>query len=79
MPIFHIHLFNDDNVIDEAGQQFADVAEARAEAVRSGREIIAEHVIHGRPIHLDHHLVLQDDQGRRLETIYFRDVVTFDG
>ncbi|WP_249902417.1 hypothetical protein [Sphingobium sp. Ndbn-10] len=57
MPIFHIHLFNDDNVIDEAGQQFADVAEARAEAIRSGREIIAEHVIHGRPVNLDHHLV----------------------
>jgi len=77
MPIFHIHLFNDDDVIDEAGQQFAGLAEARAEAIRSGREIIAEHIIQGRPINLNHHLVVQDDQGRKLDTIYFRDVVTF--
>ncbi|KEQ53461.1 DUF6894 family protein [Sphingobium chlorophenolicum] len=79
MPIFHIHLHNDEDVIDEAGQEFADAASAKAHAVRSGREIIAEHVLYGRPINLNHRLVVEDNRRQRLETVYFRDLLNIDG
>ncbi|HUD93365.1 DUF6894 family protein [Sphingobium sp.] len=79
MPIFHIHLFNDEDIIDDDGQEFADAAAAKAHAVRSGREIVAEHVLFGRRINLAHRLVIEDDQRQLLETVYFRDVLDFDG
>lgn len=79
MPIFHIHLYNDAEVPDEAGHEFRDVAAAKDEAVRSGREIIAEHILQGRPINPEHRLVVEDADGRPLATIFFRELISFDG
>ncbi|WP_022681729.1 DUF6894 family protein [Sphingobium bisphenolivorans] len=79
MPIFHIHLFNDAEVLDESGQEFRDADAARDEAVRSGREIIAEHILQGRPINPEHHLIVEDAQGQRLAKILFGELICFDG
>ena len=60
MTVYHLNLFNDDDVWDEEGQDFADLDAAEREAVRNARDVIAEHVRHGMPIDLNHRLEIVD-------------------
>ncbi len=77
MARFHIHLFNDADIWDEEGQLFPDLDAAEREAVRSARDVIAEHVRSGRIIRLDHRVEITDEGGVRLKTITFGQVVRF--
>jgi hypothetical protein len=77
MARFHFHLFNDDDVWDEEGQELPDLAAAEAEAVRAARDVIAHHVLSGRPICLDHRMEIMDDRGTVLRIVYFSQAVTF--
>lgn len=76
MPHYFLHLHNDVEIPDDTGRDFRDLAAAKEEAIRSGREIIAEHVKLGRPIHLDHHIDIADGDGRIFAAIPFREIVT---
>ncbi len=77
MAKFHIHLFNDADIWDEEGQLFPDLAAAEKEAIRSARDVIAEHIRSGRTIHLNHRVEITDAQGVTLRTIAFEQVVQF--
>lgn len=77
MARYHIHLFNDDDIWDEEGQLFPNLAAAEKEAVRSARDVIAEHIRSGRTIHLDHRMEITDADGVMLKTIAFEQVVRF--
>jgi hypothetical protein len=76
MPHYHLHLFNDIDVLDETGAEYADLAAAKDVAIRAGREIMAEHVKLGRPIQLSHHLDIADDRGKVLAVIPFGEIIT---
>jgi hypothetical protein len=51
MPLFQLELVHDNNLIAEIGepQEFADLAEAREEAVKDLREVAAEYTKNGKP------------------------------
>lgn len=74
---YHLNLFNDSDIWDEEGHLFADLATAETEAIRSMRDVIAEHVRSGRIIHLDHRIEITDNQGVVLKIITFGQVVQF--
>ncbi|MDK2768332.1 MAG: hypothetical protein KYX69_11510 [Sphingomonas sp.] len=76
MPRFHLHLFNDIDVPDEDGSDYPDLATARAEAIRSARAMMAEHLLAGRSIALGHRINVADEQGKVLASIPFRELIT---
>ena len=77
MACFHIHLFNDNDVIDEEGHMLPDLAAAEVEAMRTARDVIAEHVVAGRVINLDHRVEITDADGIVLKIIRFSEAVRF--
>ncbi|MFD1107349.1 DUF6894 family protein [Sphingobium olei] len=76
MERYHINLFNDADILDEEGQEFVDLAAAHAEAMRSAREVIADHVMNGRPIDLRHRMEITDNAGKLLDMIRFGDAIS---
>lgn len=76
MPHYYLHLHNDAEVPDETGRDFRDFTAAKDEAIRSGRDIIAEHVKLGRPIRLAHHIDVADRDGKIFAAIPFREIIT---
>ena len=48
MPRFFISLVNGENVIDEEGREFADLAAARRGALKAAGEIVADEMAQGR-------------------------------
>lgn len=77
MTVYHLHLFNDDDVLDEEGQEFADLDMAEREAIRNARDVIAEHVRHGHPINLNHRVEITDANGTILKVVQFGECVCF--
>ena len=76
MPRYFLNVYNDANVLDEEGMEFPDLAAAKCEAIRGAREMMADHVVEGRPIKLDHHIEIADESGTVLAKIPFRELVT---
>lgn len=76
MARFHLNLFNDLDVMDEEGIELPDLAAARDHSIAAARALMAEHVVMGRPIKLDHRIEVADHAGRVLATIPFREVIT---
>lgn len=56
-------------VIDPVGTEFESFAEARAEAIESAREIMADWLNDGQAIHSDCFIEITDDQQRLLDSI----------
>jgi hypothetical protein len=75
MPIFKINLYIDLTVTDEGGREFASLSEAKEDAVRTGREITAEHVARGQPVNLTHRLEVVDEAGMVVARVCFRNLV----
>jgi hypothetical protein len=75
MPRYKINLFNDLTVPDDDGRDFAGLSEAKEEAARTGREILAEHVLLCQPINLAHRLEVVDASGSIAAIVYFRDLI----
>jgi hypothetical protein len=75
IPIFKINLYNDLTVTDEGGREFASLSEAKEDAVRTGRGIMAEHVALGQPVNLTHRLEVVDEAGTVVEKVCFGDLV----
>lgn len=76
MPHYHLNLFNSADTYDEEGRDLKDLAAAKDEAIRSSRDLMAEHVKAGEPIDLGHYIEVADDEGKVLVTIDFRELIT---
>lgn len=75
MPTYFLHLVDHgERIEDQEGQQFPSLLAARAEAIRSAREMMAESLVHLEP--LDHkHIEVCDETGQLLEVVQFRAVL----
>lgn len=62
---------------DPEGAEFQDVETARAEAVRSARELLSQRVLNGEVID-GQSFDLTDESGAVVDTVKFRDVLLLD-
>lgn len=76
MPRYYLNIYNDADVLDEEGMEFPDLAAAKQEAIRGARGMMADHLLEGRPITLDHRIEIADANGTVLVKIPFRELVT---
>lgn len=76
MPRFYFNLFNDVDAPDPEGEEHRDLAAAKAAAITAGREMMAAHLIAGRPIHLHHRIEVADETGKPLAVTPFREIIT---
>jgi hypothetical protein len=75
MGRFYFHLaVGNQRIPDEEGEDLPNASEARREAVRSAREILAAAIRHGQPRAPDA-IVIADDAGRTLDTIRLASVL----
>ncbi|MDT8760533.1 hypothetical protein MZO42_17670 [Sphingomonas psychrotolerans] len=44
MPRYFLNIYNDEDVLDEDGTDFPDLAAAKQEAIRGARGMMADHV-----------------------------------
>jgi hypothetical protein len=77
MPRYFFNLMNLDEVRDCEGMVLGSAAEARDEAIRSARDIMAEEVRHGR-LPLSHRIEVADEQGQPILAVPFREAVTIE-
>ena len=76
MPRFHLKIFNGaGEAPDEEGQELANLAAARAEAIRGIRSLLAAELSEGK-IDLGGRIEITDRDDRILQTIAFREAVT---
>jgi len=76
MPRYYFHLHDDGEALDEEGREFADTDAARAEAIRSVRDLMAEDVKQGK-LTLSHWIGVHDQSGHRVFSVRFREAVEF--
>jgi len=76
MPRLHLNIYNDSIAIDEDGAEYKDLAAAKRAAIDGARALMAEHVLHGRPITLSHRIEIADETGKPLATLPFREMIT---
>jgi uncharacterized protein YnzC (UPF0291/DUF896 family) len=74
MPRFYFHLKNGGTVCDEDGMTFDTVEEARQEALRSAREIMADEVKQGSLTLVDR-IEIVDDGGNPVTVVTFADAL----
>lgn len=74
VPRNFFHLFNDQTAIDREGRDLPNDAAALHEGAREARNMAAQSVRDGHLI-LDHRIEVTCADGRKLATVYFRDVV----
>lgn len=79
LPRYFTHLYNSEFLCDEIGEEFADLAEARVAARRSASELIAEHIVQGIVVDLDHRLEVIDEDGRTVIVLPFAQLFRGDG
>lgn len=66
MPRFYLHLFNHEDVPDEEGIERDGLAEAKATAIVGARNLMAESVIAGQELDLNHRIDIADEHGKVL-------------
>ena len=76
MERYHLNLFNDVDTMDEEGESFVDLAQAKENAIASARALMAEHLLAGKLIRLWHRIGITDDAGNVVSTLPFRELVT---
>jgi hypothetical protein len=76
VPRFYFHLRNDMDVPDEEGREFPDLDAARASALDLGRFEVSEMVKTEGRVVLHHRIDIEDEQGRMLDSVPFRDVLS---
>jgi hypothetical protein len=75
MPQFYFHLLNDMDVPDREGKDLPSVDAAREMAICEAQKLIGHKIIEQARINLNHRIVIEDEEGRALDTVWFRDVV----
>ena len=77
MPRYYLHLRQGQTLHrDPEGAEFVDLEEARGEAVRSARELVAAAVLENEPVRGQ--MEVADGEGQILATILLRDVITIE-
>ena len=76
MPRLYVNFFNDADVPDEEGQEFADLGAAKLVAIAGARELMAEHIRAGKAVTLSHRIEIADQTGKVLAVLPFRELVT---
>ena len=76
MPRYYIHIHDGADMIDSDGMELRDLAQAKHEAIRGARSMMAEHLVAGRPLQLFHRIEIADESGKVLAVIPFRELVT---
>ncbi|EPE96448.1 DUF6894 family protein [Rhizobium grahamii] len=76
--LYYFNLCSDDWIdIDQQGVDLPTLEDARREADRAAREMVAELVLENRRID-GLRFEIADQDGNRLETVRFRDVIRFE-
>ncbi|MBB3318255.1 MULTISPECIES: hypothetical protein [unclassified Rhizobium] len=76
--LYYFNLCSDDGIdLDQQGLDLPTLDDARREANRAAREMVAELVLEDRKID-GMRFEIADHAGNRVETIYFRDVIRFE-
>ena len=79
MPRYYFHLYNEVDAPDEEGKEFPDIDSALETARDNARFTFAQTVRDEGRANLDHRIDIEDEQGRVLETVWFRDAVKIEG
>ena len=79
MPKYYFHLHNDIDAPDEEGKELPDLDAAREVARDNARFTFAQTVMDEGHGSLEHRIDIEDEQGRVLDTVWFRDVVKIEG
>jgi hypothetical protein len=79
VPRFYLHLRNDLDVPDDEGVELPDLEAARARAIANARFTLAQTAMDEGKINFTHRIDIEDEQGRILDTVWFRDVVQVEG
>lgn len=75
MPLYYLHIYNDEVTEDEEGTELVDDQAALARATAEARNLASESVkMHGHLI-LSHRLDVVDGDGRLVGSVSFGDVV----
>ena len=75
MPRFFFHLYDDFDAPDDEGVQMADLATARIYALHLARFTAGQTMKDHGSFVGDHRIEIENDEGRVLGTVYFRDAV----
>jgi hypothetical protein len=76
MRRYFFHLHNDQTTLDEEGSELPDDSAAIEWAKREVRYMAAASVKDYAHIVLHHRIVVEDEDGREVGTVHFRDVVS---
>ena len=79
MPRYFFHLYNDEILHDDVGQDFAGAGAARAGALLGISELIAEHLAQNKSVELSHRIEIADHCGAIVDRIVFGDLFTCRG
>jgi len=76
MPVFYLHISDGDELIrDPEGAYFHDLDAARAEAIHSARELMADSIVSEGRIGVERSMEVSDELGVRLLIVPFRETV----
>jgi len=78
VPCFHLNIRDGFDVVDEEGQEFASLDDARRAAVASARDLMAADIRSGL-LSLDERIEITDPAGAILATVCFRDAIRVRG
>ncbi|HEV2866993.1 MAG TPA: hypothetical protein VGX37_10805 [Allosphingosinicella sp.] len=75
VPRYYFHVYNDETVLDEEGQEFPDATAAHNCAVKEARVLMTESVMKGHIV-LSHHIRIEDADGAHVGNVTFGEAVT---
>jgi hypothetical protein len=75
VPRFYFHVLDDLDTDDPEGAELPDIDAARGRAVTAARVLMCETLTREGRITLHHRIDIEDDQGQRVDSVLFRDVV----
>jgi hypothetical protein len=75
MQRFYFHLHNDVDAPDDEGKELPDIDAARAYAEANAVDLMAATLKEKGRLNLGHHIDIEDEHGKVLATVRFRDVV----
>jgi hypothetical protein len=75
MPMYYFHLYNDEVIMDDQGQELPDGEAAHVVAQANAREMACAEVMAG-SLNLTHRIDVADESGDVFSTVRFGDIVT---
>lgn len=75
MPRYFFHLHNDEDAQDDLGEELMGLVEAKRRAIKYARFEASQSTLRGQ-LTLSHRIDVEDERGRKLTSVFFRDAVT---